>query len=272
MREIVSPLDGFASPFGQRLREGGAAFDPVSLFASGEEGALLLTGPTTCFTDTAGTTAAGAGDSVARINDTSGNANHATQTNPDNRPVLQQTAGGLWYLDFDGVDDWIATAIGTPLGAGMTAYSAFAAFELNAESNTDGILSFTDDFFFTGDSLYLLRNRSNTGIDQISGFPFGTNDFFPAAQSSSTLTPYISGMVSESGGQSARLNGTEYATGTVTQSASTPAEIILGDYPKSGGGAGNLKIFSALVINRTLTTQEISDTETFLADRSGVTL
>ena len=73
---------------------GGAAFDPVSLFASGEEGALFLPGPTTCFTDTAGTTAAGAGDSVARINDTSGNGNHATQATAAARPVLARVPSG----------------------------------------------------------------------------------------------------------------------------------------------------------------------------------
>ena len=88
MRDIVSPLDGFRSPFGVLISGGAAAFTPASLFASGEEGAWYEPGPTTCFTDTAGTTPAGAGDTVARINDLSGNGNHATQSNPDSRPVL----------------------------------------------------------------------------------------------------------------------------------------------------------------------------------------
>ena len=88
MRDIVSPLDGFRSPFGLLISGGAAAFTPASLFASGEEGAWYEPSDTTCFTDTAGTTPAGVGDTVARINDLSGNGNHATQTTPDSRPVL----------------------------------------------------------------------------------------------------------------------------------------------------------------------------------------
>lgn len=55
MRDIVSPLDGFASPFGA-LR-GSAAFDPASLFANDELGVWLDPSDTsTLFQDTAGTT------------------------------------------------------------------------------------------------------------------------------------------------------------------------------------------------------------------------
>jgi hypothetical protein len=91
---------------GLTMQRGGAGvFSPLSLFANGEAGAWYDPSPDTCFTDTAGTTPAGEGDAVARVNDLSGNGNHATQATVAARPTLEKTAGGLWYLDFDGVDD-----------------------------------------------------------------------------------------------------------------------------------------------------------------------
>jgi hypothetical protein len=56
---------------------GGAAFDPVSLFASGEEGALFLPGPTTSFLSTTDLTPAGAGDTVGFQMDTSQGAGYS---------------------------------------------------------------------------------------------------------------------------------------------------------------------------------------------------
>jgi len=48
---------------------------------------------------------ASVGDAVAAITDLSGNGNHATHSQVPSRPLLQQTVGGLYYLDSDGVDD-----------------------------------------------------------------------------------------------------------------------------------------------------------------------
>lgn len=90
MREIVSPLSGIRSPFGSRR----FAFSPLSLFASGEEGAWYEPSPTTCFTDTGGTVAATYGDAVAYLQDKSGNGNHATQSTASARPILARVPEG----------------------------------------------------------------------------------------------------------------------------------------------------------------------------------
>ncbi|MCP3656857.1 MAG: hypothetical protein GY766_18510, partial [Herbaspirillum sp.] len=62
MREIVSPLDGFASPFGPQR-----GFNPLRIFANDEPGAWFeANDSTTLFTDVAGTTPVTApGDAVA---------------------------------------------------------------------------------------------------------------------------------------------------------------------------------------------------------------
>ena len=115
---LKSPLWGglhnpLFSPFeGSSLAGGGAAaWSPLSLFAAGEKGVWYDPSDfSTMWQDTAGTTPVTAvGQSVARIDDKSGNGKHATQATPARRPLLQES-GGKYYLDFDGTDDSLATA------------------------------------------------------------------------------------------------------------------------------------------------------------------
>ncbi len=93
------------------LREGGGGYSPLALFAAGEKGGWYdPSDPSTMFKDTAGTIPVTAdGDRVARINDKSGNGNHATQATTAARP-LYKTSGGLSWLLFDGIDDFLATS------------------------------------------------------------------------------------------------------------------------------------------------------------------
>lgn len=67
MREIVSPLDGFLSPFGRISGSGGGVFSPASLFANGEEGAWFEAAPDQTWTSLGafGGAAASTGQSVA---------------------------------------------------------------------------------------------------------------------------------------------------------------------------------------------------------------
>jgi hypothetical protein len=111
MRDIVSPLAGFSSPFGQRRD-----FSPFTLFAGGEEGVWYDPSDlTTLFQDTAGTTPVTTpGQTVALMLDKSGNDYHATQSTAAARPTYQVDAGGRGYLSFDGVDDFMVTPTITP--------------------------------------------------------------------------------------------------------------------------------------------------------------
>ena len=104
----------------------------ASLFASGAPGAAWdFTDPAHLWTDTAGTTPAGMGDYVARVDDLSGNGSNATQASAALQPLLQDG-----YLAGDFVDDWLSAPLvpgpyamtyGTPLGfmvSGMGQYGA----------------------------------------------------------------------------------------------------------------------------------------------------
>jgi len=83
-----------------------------SLFSAGEQGILLDPSDfSTLFQDSAGTTPVTAvGQPVGKILDKSGRGNHASQTTSASRPTLQQDSNGMYYLSFDGVDDWLQTA------------------------------------------------------------------------------------------------------------------------------------------------------------------
>lgn len=90
-----------------------------ALFENGEQGAWYDPSDfSTMFQDDAGTTPVTAvGQPVGRINDKSGRGNHATQATAGYRPLLLQDGGGNYYLAFDGVDDFLATASAIALNA-----------------------------------------------------------------------------------------------------------------------------------------------------------
>lgn len=117
----VTWLDGTYTSYtsyATRMRAGGAivpsvgAFTPADLFAASEKGGWWDPSDfSTMFQDTAGTIPVTAtGQAVARINDKSGNAKHLLQATVGSRPTLQQDGAGNYYLDFDGVADFMSVA------------------------------------------------------------------------------------------------------------------------------------------------------------------
>ena len=55
----------------------------------------------TLYEDSAGTTQASVGGPVGRVEDVSGNGNHATQSTTADKPTLREDANGRLYLEFD---------------------------------------------------------------------------------------------------------------------------------------------------------------------------
>lgn len=248
---------------------GGAAFSPASLFASGEDGAWYEPSTTTCFTDTAGTIAAGVGDAVARINDLSGNGNHATQATAAARPLLQQTAGGLYYLAFDGSDDFMAlpnipynsdTGVNAFIGADTTDLQNDyrVAFSRTADN---GVNSFGSYF---------------GGLNANSYKPLCYDQSFERAVNLVTRTKAVfSWQVSLTSGSTrtaiTRVNQSQVLTSysrTLTNN-----EAFTGLNSSFGAQIARVNIYSAILrCAAPLTAQEISDTESYLASKSGVSL
>ncbi|MCZ4343146.1 hypothetical protein O4H52_16125 [Sphingomonadaceae bacterium G21617-S1] len=91
------------------LPSGGNGFHPASLFANGEQGAWYDPSDlSTMFQDPAGTIPAVVDGAIGLIRDKSGHGNHASQSTAASKPTLRQS-GGLYYLEFDGVDDFLST-------------------------------------------------------------------------------------------------------------------------------------------------------------------
>jgi len=84
----------------------------LALFAGRNGGWYDPSDFSTLFQDAAGNTPVTAlGQSVGRILDKSGNDAHASQATISARPKIQQDGAGAYYLDFDGVDDFLVTSV-----------------------------------------------------------------------------------------------------------------------------------------------------------------
>ena len=84
-----------------------SAYDPATLFG-GAAGAYYDFGDiSSVWQDGAATVAGVVGQPVGRVNDKSGNGNHATQGTAAARPLLQADGAGRSYVQGDGVDDWL---------------------------------------------------------------------------------------------------------------------------------------------------------------------
>jgi hypothetical protein len=241
---------------GSKRGPSGAApsFSPASLFASGEEGAWYEPSPTNCFTDTAGTTPAAVGDSVARINDSSGNGNHATQATAAARPTLQQTAGGLYYLDFDGVDDFIKATYSAEVAQPAVLLSAYSLLSASGQS-----------LIFTGlDSSrrHVVAQGSNTNHEMFAGAALRGTKARP-------FGPEVARYIFNGASSSSAFNGVELVSGNAGTYA-TDSLTIGANW--DGIVPSEINVFGVIHIGRALTAGEISDTETYLAAKSGVTL
>ena len=99
-----------------------------TLFGNNEAGGLWLPAQDTRFTDEAGTTPAGVDDTVARLNDSSGNASDATQATVAERPALGRTVEGgrrnqLQHTETFSTDFWVWARI-RALGSGSALVEA----------------------------------------------------------------------------------------------------------------------------------------------------
>ena len=100
---------GIGATLFKRAVMGSRGFSPSALFANGEEGGWYDPSDLTTLFEEDGTTPASVDGPVGKILDKSGNGNHLIQTTETKCPTLK-FVGGLYYLEFDGVDDGLRSA------------------------------------------------------------------------------------------------------------------------------------------------------------------
>lgn len=240
----------------------------AALFALGEEGAWYdPSDSSTVWQDAAGTTPAGVGDPVGRIDDKSGNGNHATQSTSAARPVLQ-TSGGLWYLDFDGVDDRMVATFAATVNR-----PADIAIAWNRDVTASG-------YIYTGATadgrLFLQTYNNPPRAIQLGNYDLSTGaagNWEDSATSGIVDAVVTARFTATSPYRALRINGASAAP--IYLDPSNGADkwdgITLGSTHASSTYS-NFNLYSFVGINRTLTAGEITDLESYLATKSGVTL
>lgn len=237
------------------------AFNPADLFVGGFAGMWFdPSNMSTLFQDTAGTVPVTAdGQSVARINDLSGNGNHLIQATAAARPLFK-TSGGLNWLLFDGVDDAMQV-------------SAPALFN---DMTILGAVRITSGLEFFGCS---------TGTANASGYRY-FNQTLEAACGNGITDSYNAGAPAL--GTDMVIGGTADSAGTAftfhTQGADEAAVfagglnlsafkvLTLGANANLAGNFGAGRFYGGIFIGKQLAAADRNSMESYLAGKSGAVI
>ena len=247
---IVNNLAGF----GARRAAASSVFDPSSLYASGEKGAYYdFSDLTTMFQDRAGTTQVTAdGQTVGKILDKSGNDNHIVAPSDAARP-LYKTSGGLHWLQSDGVNNTM-----TATGVGMTQPTTTTiGFLVDSGKVTQGALmdgvSGRQLIEYNRGSRYTFELFA--GVDEVSGGVTFANN-----------TPSVVTCIFNSTSSRIRMN--TVAGSVIDPGSNGFADLVISSF-YNGSPFHEGRIYSMIVRGALSTTQEITDTETWVNGKTG---
>ena len=251
----------------------GALFSPGSIFTTGVNGAWYDPSDfSTMFQDASGTTpVTSVGQPVVRILDKSGRGNHAYNPsgNSANCPVLQQDGTGLYYLSFNGVNQWLQTnSIDFTYGdtmfvsAGVRKLSDMAS-QVFAELSSD---------INTASGAFVLAVLGTKYSFASKGTLFSSANYASSAPFyTAPSTNVISGIGKIAGRQSIlRVNGSQSAISTADQGTSN-----YGNYPLYiGARVGsslwlNGRLYGLVVAGKAANASEIASTEAWLNQKTG---
>jgi hypothetical protein len=253
----------------------GAAADPdaviEALFANSEVGAWYDPSDlTTMFQDRAGTTPVTAdGQTVGKILDKSGNDNHAVAPSDAARP-LYKTDGTYHWLQYDGVDDSLSTA-----AIDFTVTDKISAFFGTSTSSSANQGIITNGVTGAGgwNAIYALGTPPS-----IRGSLTGDSSFSQViVDGDSSGTKQIVSQVYDIAGSTA----TDEIK--IRKNGSLPTQTVVSAGPAGGGAMQNTtvdfgnyvglmlagNIYSMIIRGTTSTTQEITDTETWVNSKTG---
>lgn len=274
MINLIDPFSRSLSEMGMFAQSNAkivSAFSPTSLFSNGEEGVWYDPSDlSTLWQDTAGTTAVtAAGQLVARIDDKSGNGHHATQGTESKRPVLRES-GGLYYLEFDGAEDALQTA----------------SIDFSSSDEMSIFAGVTKKGTVLGNIAELSASiTANTGAFVLLA-PTGTNDRYGYNSKGTALAnAFVVGYTAPTTNILTEISkiSTDYILGRVdgVDSFSSSSDQGSGNYGNHALNIGsrtgtssyfNGNLFALIVRGAVSTPTEIANTESFIAEKTGVTL
>lgn len=244
-------------------------FNPLSLFANGEQGAWYDPSDlSTLFQNSDGTTAVAVGDSVGYIADKSGNGNHAIQATSTKRPTLQQD-GSLYYLDFGGDDGLSTSAIDFTGGDQLTVCAG-----ARKDTNTTMVV---------GELSANISGATNNGAFRLASL---SNTWRYGAKGTSIVnvnaTTYVENAVSVLTGLSdistpvatIRADGVQKATSSTTQGTGNLGNHPLNIGSRNNGGSLFLdgRIYGFVIRSVLSTGSDLDNLETYMAAKTGVTI
>jgi len=191
------------------------------------------------------------GGAVDTWADKSGNGNDVTQSTEADKPTTgTRTLNGLNVLDFD--DNVLVNATFTT----TSPYTLIAVAELDNQTSSDYLLS--------SNLLDVVLGFQNVG-----NAVFIYNDSQQVAGANISTGSHLIVATFDGSSSSVRLNGASYITGTVGTLGMS--DLYVG---RRSDGAG---IFyggfaEAIIVDGTLTAGQIADTETYLANKWGITI
>ena len=234
-----------------------------SLFSASEQGALymprpVVNGAQALFQNAAGTVPVTAdGDPVGRMLDQSGNGNHATQTVSGSR-LVYRTDGALHWLEFDGVDDFMAASVTFSQSPYMIMSSLLSQKSTMDIVGTGGT-SAGDAFLMVFDSKIRAHSFDSGAITVVNSSGSVSIPSSIVAEQIRTDSDLIVG-----------LSGTTNSA-TITGGATTPSNILsIGTRSDRDFLDGNLY---SLIIRAALTSSdEIFQARQYAAEKAGITL
>ncbi len=240
-------------------------FSPLSLFSSGEQGAWYDPSDlSTLFQDSAGVIpVTAAGQPVGLMRDKSGSGNHASQVTSTMRPILRNS-GALWWLQFDGIDDFLFVADNQ--GLKSSKMSLFIGVNPLA-------LSSREDWFSSGNSVGYSTNNytvgnSSVGIQLLPRTPASTI----ALSAISASAPIVVSVISDNAQSlvQTKINGIQAADKTATFGTDNTAGFFIGK--SSNGSPSGMYLFGMIARGASTLSADKLSTEKYLAAKSGVTI
>jgi len=199
--------------------------------------------------------------------------NHATQATAASRPILRQDANFKYYLEFDGVDDSLSTA-----AIDFTSTYKMSMFS-GVYNNNDSVGTVLQLSSVESDpgSLFLRApgHAASTYGFAATGSVAQLSILTPASYPSPALSVLYAGydLFPDNGVISYKVNSSaETTVNTVTTGTSVFANRPLYIGSRSSSIFLNGRIYSLIVRGALSTTQEITDTEQWVAEKTGVTL
>ena len=259
---------GIGATLFKRAVMGSRGFSPSALFANGEEGGWYDPSKLSSMKQNSdGTVDAVVDSPVGYIEDQSGNNNTAIQATSDKRPTLRQ-AGSLYYLEFDGANDCLATSAIDFTGGDQM--SVFAGAAKTASTNqvvaelSSSISSNNGSFRLFGSSTIWRYTSKGTNLVNGTASDYG----IPS-------TSVLSGTSDISADQlTFNVDGDQEANPTSDQGTGNYGNYALNIGSRNNGASLPLNghIYGLVIRNTVSTADEIASMESYMATKSGVTL